>query len=453
MAVYKIKKGLDIPINGIPKRETITVNPSALISARPTDFLGYRPKALVQEGDRVKRGQHLFFLKKFEEIKFRSPGGGVVKEIRLGPRRVVTDIVIELDSGEEEEETFDKWEESKLKNTEREHIIDHMLNGGIWPYLRQRPFGKIARPENVPQAIFINAMNTEPLTMDQSLYLGDRYEDFLWGVNVLRTLTEGKLYLILDGNRPEDFNALSKTPDIDIHHFKGPHPAGLTGVHIRLLEPVKPGKTIWYLKAADLVSVGSFFRTGRYPVERMISVGGPRIKNPVHCMTRLGVSFESLLADNIDAGSSRIVSGSILSGRAAEMNDFVGFYDWSCTVLPETDKREFMGWGMPGFHRYSALPLFASALMPWKKYDLDTRKHGGVRAIVNIGAWEEVFPFDIHLSYLLRAILAEDIEEAESLGLLELTEEDVALCTFIDPCKIEIGKIIRQGLDQYENEL
>jgi len=451
MTVFTIKKGLDIKISGKPELTLETAPVSKLVALRPVEFLGSKPKLLVKEGDRVKVGQALFFSKVIPAVKFGSPGGGIVKEIRRGKRRVITQLVIEREQ-EEEWENFGSWDESKLSSASASDIKDFILNAGFWPVIRQRPFGKIADPQQLPKAIFINGMATEPLDCDPSIAIDNRESEVQSGVNILKKLTKGNVYLTLNGNRKAPA-ILSNIQNATSHHFKGPHPSGLVGTHIRYIDPIKPGEVVWYLSVADVIAIAELFKTGKYPVHRIIALSGEGVTAPKHYKIRRGAQLSTLLDGNVQTGEYRYISGSILSGTEVDNDGFFGFYDTVCTVIPNAYKRDFMGWAMPGWKKYSIFNSFGSCLMLRKQYNLDTRLNGGVRPIVNIGAWEKMFPIDIHLSYLIRAVLAEDIEEAESLGLLELTEEDVALCTFACPSKMELGEIIRMGLDLYEKEV
>ncbi len=450
MAVFTIKKGVDIPLVGKPENELLNSPDINMVALKPSDFPGVRPKMTVQVGDRVKIGQELFHSKNFPEIKFRSPGGGVIHEIERGHRRAIMAIKVALDESEEWEK-FETWDDARVASATGDSIREHILEGGIWPFFRQRPLAKMARPDRLPKAIYINGMDTEPLAANQNLFLKDKKDDFAFGIKILKKLTEGKVYLSLKHgeNAGEVYPSLD---GVDVHHFKGPHPAGLVGLHILKIDPIAPSETVWYLRAVDVLAIADFFKNGLFPTQRMVALSGSGFTERKHYMVRLGASVADLAKGRVGDGNYRFLSGSVLSGTEIDENGFVGFYDTTITAIPDSNKRELFGWGMPGWKKYSLCRAFASSLIPGRKYDLDTRLRGGVRPIVNVGAWDKVFPYDIHLSYLIRAILIEDLEEAESLGLLEIAEEDVALCTFACPSKMELGEIVRQGLDLYEKE-
>ncbi len=450
MAVFNIKRGLDIPLAGKPGSDLETAPSPPVIALKPSDFLGVKPRILVKEGDRVRCGTPLFCAKHLPDIVFVSPGAGTVQQIVRGFRRAVVEMVIELDQSEEWI-VHDNWDTQQIRSAQAEVLIRSMMAGGVWPMLRQRPLGKIADPNRRPQAIYINGMDTEPLAADPDIIMTGRESEFRMGVEILKRLTDGAVYLTLKYGS----NAIPAYQNLDgviIHHFKGPHPAGLVGTQIRFIEPIKPGQVIWYLRAVDVVHIAEFFHTGRFPVQRVLAVSGSGLTDRKYLRTRLGVPVSTLVANRESDGVHRYISGSVLSGTTVQRNGFMGFYDTTCTVLPDEEKRELFGWGMPGLKKFSIFNTFASSLFPLREYEMDTRTNGGLRPIVNIGAWDRVFPLDIHLSYLIRAILAGDLEEAESLGLLELTEEDVSLCTFACASKIELGEIIRKGLDLYEAE-
>jgi Na+-transporting NADH:ubiquinone oxidoreductase subunit A len=448
MAVFTVKNGLDIKIAGAPGKHLDTMPIPQSVALKPVEFKGVKPKLLVKEGDPVKVGQPLFYDKNKPDVLFGSPGGGVVKAIQRGHRRVITAFIIEL-NGTEDWIEFEPVTESGLMDITRESIVERLLKGGVWPVFRQRPFGKIPDPKLIPRSIFVNGMDTEPLAGDPDVAVEGRETDLQFGFKLLKKLTEGTLYLTLKAGHNPAYAAME---DLCVHHIKGPHPAGLAGTHIRLIEPLKQGETVWTLRTSDVAAVGSFFRTGRYPVDRVVALSGEGINEPGHLATRVGAPVAALTDGRIKDGEYRIISGTVLMGTAVDSDGYMGLYDTVCTVVPESSKRDFMGWAMPGWKKFSLFKAYCSSLIPWKTFPFDTRLNGGVRPIVNIGAWEKVFALDIHLSYLVRAILAEDLEEAESLGLLEVTEEDVALCTLVCPSKMELGDIIRSGLDLYEKE-
>ncbi|MCD4654733.1 NADH:ubiquinone reductase (Na(+)-transporting) subunit A, partial [bacterium] len=374
-------------------------------------------------------------------------------EIRRGARRAIMEIVITPDPDEREiKESFRVWSGSDIESGTPEDLRKHLLNSGLWPLIQMRPLAKTARPGSQPAAIFINAMSTAPLQAKTTLLLQNRAEDFITGVTALQKFNAGKTYLTVHKNDAPVPGADS-LKNVETHTFSGPHPSGLPGLHIRKIQPLKRGETIWTIRAEDAADIGSFLRTGQFPTERIIALVGSQVNKPQYLRTRVGADLPTLTKGRIDDSVPvRYINGDVLSGITTNPVNHLGIHHSTITIIPEGNTRDFMGWGMPGFTSYSAMRTFASCLLPQKKRNLDTRTHGGKRPIVDIGQWGKVFPFDIHLSYLIRAIQAEDIEEAEALGLLELAEEDVALCSFIDPSKLELCDIIRRGLNLYEAE-
>ncbi|MBN1550482.1 Na(+)-translocating NADH-quinone reductase subunit A [bacterium] len=450
MAVYTVRRGKDLKIAGAPSPQELKVDDPPVLGVKPVDFLGIKPKLLIRENDRVVTGQPLFYAKGHEKLMFCSPGCGIVTAIRRGARRVITEIEVTR-SGAEDSETFRVFRESELANISVEELSAHLMHGGMWPYIRQRPFGKIANPSISPAVIFINGMDTEPLAADPCILMDGREEDFRMGVRVLQEFTHGPIYLTLPLKTTGD-PPFAQVAGVTVHHFTGPHPSGLVGTHIRHIRPLKPAEIAWTLRAVHVADIGSFIRTGKYPVHRTVAISGTGVAETGYVHTRLGVPVSALIEHRVKDEWVRYISGTVLTGSQVEKTGYLGFYDNTLTVIPESEKRDFMGWAMPGWRKYSLLKAYASCVNPSKTYHLDTRINGGVRAIVNIGAWERVFALDVHISYLIRAILAEDLEEACDLGLLEVTEEDVALCTFACPSKMELGEIIRKGLDLYEKE-
>lgn len=453
MTHHTIRRGLNIPLKGVPATVIEDASTPSTVALRTADSIGYKFKVAVEIGDAVARGQVLCSTRQFPEIVFRSPAGGTIREIRRGARRAVEEIIIEPDQGDQEQaEVFETWTHQMLAAADAETVGQALLDSGLWPLIQQRPLAKIARPDTQPVAVFINGMATAPLQAKPSVLLQDRQDDFVMGVLALQRVASGKTYLCLAPDH-DPIPGADTLDNVEIHTFSGPHPAGLSGVHIRHIQPLRQNETAWTVRAEDVADIGYFLRTGDFPTERMIALAGPSVKQPSYLRTRCGADLASVVSDRLDQSEPlRYLNGDVLSGTMTAIENHLPIHGSTITVLPEGNTRNFMGWAMPGFSYYTALRTFAAGFLPKRDTSLDTRIHGGIRPIVDIGQWEKVFPFDIHLSYLLRAIQAEDIQEAEALGLLELSEEDVALCTFIDPSKMELCEIIRHGLDLYEAE-
>lgn len=449
MKNHTIRQGLDIPLSGAPNTVVADSPSPATVALRTADIIGLKFKLSVNEGESVRQGQLLCRARQYPDIVFRAPAGGRIRTIRRGNRRAIEEIVIEPDNAAGSEE-FRVFSDADLADVPVDELRAVLLDSGLWPLIMQRPFGKIARPDSNPVAVFINAVATAPLAAQPDVLLMGRETDLAFGVRALSRFSSGKTYVSVHGNRPP-VPGVSALKDVDSHTFYGPHPSGCTGVHIRVIQPLKRGETAWSVRAVDAADIGLFLRTGRFPAERIIALAGSEVEAPRYYRTRSGASLRSIIEGRIVKDRPvRMINGDVLTGTRTDIDAHLGLHQSMITVIPEGTARDFMGWGMPGFKRYSAFRTFASALMPKRPVVLDTRLHGGVRPIVNIGQWEKVFPFDIYLSHLIRAIQAGDIQEAESLGLLELAEEDVALCAFVDPSKMEVTDIIRRGLDLYE---
>ena len=450
MTTYTIKKGFDIRLAGAPEARLDQAPEPLLVGVRPTEFPGVKAKPTVAEGDRVKTGDVLFLHKKDHDLQFRSPATGKVTKVELGARRALQLIEISVEPDEFAE--IETVEAGELGTLDRAELVRRLKRAGLWPILRQRPVGRMCDEEKVPVAIFVNGMDTEPLAADPAVACMGQGADLQAGIDLLRALTGGKVYLTVSADRtmPDEFKNLN---GVEVHQFGGPHPAGLVGTHLYHLQPLGDGEVAWYLKAQEACVLGSWVRNGRYPAARTVAVAGTAMPTRQYYRTRQGAALMTLTGGTPLAGAVRVINGTVLSGEAVDPKDFLGFHASTLTAIPDGgDARDMFGWALPQFGKRSASRAVLSWLMPRSEYDLDARLNGGPRPIVNIGSWEQVMPLDIHPTYLVRAIQAGDLEEAISLGLLEVTEEDVALCTFVDPCKIEVGEIIRKGLDMFEAE-
>lgn len=451
--VIKIKKGLDLPIAGKPEQKIFEdggqVRSVAVIGQ---DFHGLRPSLQVQEGDRVKLGQALFVDKQHPEIKYTSPGCGVVKAIHRGARRVLQSVVIELDG--DEEETFAQYPAQSLANLTAAQVKENLLSSGLWTCLRTRPYGKVPAPDSVPHSIFVTAIDTNPLAADPTVVLAERVEDFLSGLKVISHLTPGKVFVCRSA-KSDRFPAI-EAEKVEAVGFDGPHPAGLPGTHIHFLDPVSAKKTVWYLDYQAVLAIGALFTTGRLNVERVISLAGPVVRRPRLLRTRAGASLEDLTYGEIACeGPYRVISGSVLNGRKAQgWAAFLGHYHRQVTVLEEYRQRELFGWieMKGGEHKFSLLDVFLLRRQKPQAYRLTTALCGSPRAIIPIGVYERVMPLDILPTQLLRALVVGDTDMAQALGCLELEEEDLALCTFVDPGKHNFGPVLRRNLTQIEKE-
>ncbi len=449
MAHIKIKKGHNIRISGQPKKVVLEAIQSTQLKVIPLDYKGIKPKLMVKVGDEVNIGTPLYYDKLQPTVKFSSPGSGTISDIKYGERRRIEEIVISLED-KEEFETFKKYDESEITVLNSDDIKGQLLASGLWVAIRQRPFSKIANPETTPKSIFISAYSTAPLAPSQEYLLAENVEGFQSGLNILSKLTSGKVNLVID--KKSNFEPFVNAKNVEIHTVSGPHPAGNVGIHIHHIDPIKQGDVVWVVSPQDVKAIGELFLTGKYPTTKLVAVGGSCVEKHHYIRTRRGAVIGDLLKDNPAKDDVRIITGDVLTGRKTTIDSSVGFYDELITIIPEGRKRRFMGWALPGFDRYTLSNSFLSKMTGNKEFSLDTNQNGGERAIVPFGSWESVLPMDILPTFLVKSILARDIEEMEKLGIYECDEEDFALCAFSCPSKLEITEIIRQGLELMEKE-
>jgi Na+-transporting NADH:ubiquinone oxidoreductase subunit A len=448
MGVIKIKKGLNVPISGEPEQVIYDAPSVSRVAVLGHDFVGMKPTMEVAEGDSVKLGQPLFTDKKMPSIKYTSPGAGRIAAILRGDKRALVSVVVQLEG--DDHVHFDFFAEAEITGMSREKVKQLLIDSGLWVALRARPFSRVANPDAVPHSIFVTAMDTNPLAPSVETILQGRENDFQNGLKVLSRLTDSKVYLCQSPGAKLPTIALK---NLAVEQFDGPHPAGLAGTHIHFLDPVSAAKTVWHIGAQDVTAVGKLFTTGRLDVERVISLAGPSVKKPRLLRTRLGASLAELTQDELTPGNNRVISGSVLSGfAAAEANSFLGRYHQQATVLREGGDRHFLGWMSPGFNLFSIKNIVASKLFPHKKFAFTTAVNGGPRAIVPSGSYEAVMPLDILPTPLLRMLAIHDVEESEKLGCFELDEEDLALCTYVCPSKIDHGQNLRDTLTLIEKE-
>ncbi len=445
----KITKGLNLPITGTPEQvidKRSTVRSVALIGR---DYVGLKPTMLVNEGDRVKLGQVLFTDKKNPGVNFTSPGGGTVKAINRGNKRVLQSVVITLDS--EEEETFAAFDAGELGQLDRDKAKENLLASGLWTALRTRPYSKIPAPDSTPHSIFVTAMDSNPLAAKADVVIREHPEDFVNGVSVLSRLTDGPVYIC---KYPDADIPTGNGNRIQVATFDGPHPAGLVGTHVHFLDPVGPSKTIWHLNYQDVIAIGKLFTTGRLWVESTISLAGPPVLKPRLRRVRVGASTDDLLHDELQDIECRAISGSIYSGRRASgWASFLGRYHNQLSVLAEGRQRDLFGWIVPSKKKFSFLNVYLSCFSRGtQKFPLTTTQNGSPRAMVPIGVYEDMMPLDILPTQLLRSLIVRDTDMAQKLGCLELDEEDLALCSFVCVGKYDYGPILRENLNQIERE-
>jgi Na+-transporting NADH:ubiquinone oxidoreductase subunit A len=451
---FRIRRGLDLPITGLPQQGQAaepSINRVALLGM---DYVGMKPTMEVQVGDQVLRGQTLFTDKKTAGVRYTSPVAGRVVEINRGEKRAFQSVVIEA-AGDGQFGFSNSFVNRDLSGATREAVRDLLVETGLWTALRRRPYSKVPALDEQPSSICVQAMDTNPLAVDAAQLIAQHPLDMRTGLQLLKKLTKGKVYCCTaPGTQVEGLaQGNSSIEGVELAVFEGPHPAGLPGTHIHLLDPVGLNKAVWYINYQDVLAIGRLFRTGELWTTRVISIAGPQVENPQLVRCPIGSSLEELTRGRLKPGDNRVISGSVLCGRASTgPTAYLGRYHQQVSVIAEGTQREFLGWQKPGFDKFSVKPIFASALAEGLRFAFTTNTNGSRRALIPIGAFEAVLPLDIEPTYLLRSLLTNDTEQAQLLGALELDEEDLALCSFVDPGKHEFGPILRQVLTTIERE-
>lgn len=454
MIEHHLKKGYTIKLAGKARPEIAETQKPKLFALQPNKFPGVKPKLEVDIGDEVKIGSILFHDKNQPEVKFVSPASGKIKEINRGERRTLLEVVVDRD-GKDEAIDFGAKTKEEIQNLKADEIKKMLLDGGVWPYMRQRPYAKIADPNAVPRDIFISAMDTAPLAPEQSILLKGSEDYLQMGIDILNKLTDGNVYLSADGTDQELHSMFDSLYGVEKHSFFGKHPVGNLSVHIHHIKPLNVDEIVWTVNAVDLVEIGKFLLTGQFPTERIIAVAGSSVKEESrkYYKTWLGANIQSLITEgDLNEVDVRYISSNVLTGRKIPENGYISFKHRMITVIPEGRDREFFGWLTPGLKHESFSRTFLSKFFPSNEYVKDTRIHGGKRAFIQTGDYEKMLPMDILPSHLVKSIIAEDIEEMIALGLLEVDAEDFALCTYICPSKIDFGEYILKGLEMLEKE-
>jgi len=450
--LIKTKKGLDLPITGGPEQAIFSnAGASSTVALLGPDYVGLKPSIKVSEGDKVKLGDVLFADKDYPEVVYTSPASGIVKSINRGERRSLASVVVSISGNDSVK--FKSYSAGKLASLTREEVKEGLLVSGMWTSLRTRPYSKVPDPSAIPNSLFITAIDTSPLAANPEVVIADRANDFQNGLVVVSKLTNGQVFLC---KAPTATIELPKLDRLEVAEFEGPHPAGLVGTHIHFLDPVGPTKTVWHLDYQSVIAIGALFTSGKLSVERVVSLAGSMITHPRLVRTRVGASLGDLIRGQVKDGKEvRVISGSVLFGRQAEgWSDYLGRFSNQVTVIAENREREFMGWINPMGNKFSFLNVLMSSLPKerGRKLSFSTTKYGSPRAIVPVGVFEDVLPMDILPTQLLRYLVVGDTDMAQSLGCLELDEEDLALCTFVDPGKHDFGPVLRTNLTQIEKE-
>jgi Na+-transporting NADH:ubiquinone oxidoreductase subunit A len=446
--MFHLKRGLNLPLSGAPEQVINPGKPVRHVALLGDDYVDLKPRFSVQEGEHVALGQCLFIDKKNPGVCFTAPGAGEVIKIQRGAKRKFEAIIIRVDG--EEKRTFPIPKGYGPDGIAGEDIRDIMVKSGLWTTLRTRPYDKIPPIDSIPNSLFITAMDTRPLAADPAVIIGERKEDFLLGLKMVQRLAP-TTYLCTDGSP----NIPGRDIGGIIHsEFHGPHPAGLPSTHIHFLDPVHQKKTVWLIGYPDVIAVGHLFRTGRLMTERIVSLAGPAMENPRLIRTRTGASLEELCPGEAENNEIRLLSGSVLNGReCTKANLFLGRYHHQVCALNEGDGRGLFSWMMPGRDRFSTKRLFFSSFMKSRKtFAMNTAAWGGRRVIFPLGVYDEVMPLDFVITSLLKSLATDDLEKAAALGVLELVEEDLALCSFVCPGKNDFGPMLRAMLTRIDRE-
>jgi len=444
--VIKLRKGLNIKLQGKAEEKLETLPTPSTVAIKPTDFPGLIPKLSVKAGSEVKTGDALFYDKYYPDVVLTAPMGGIVKSVNRGERRRILEIVIEpgADKGAVD---FGSADPASLNSDE---VKNKLLKSGLWPFLRRRPYGITASPADKPKAIFISTFDTSPLAPNYNFILEGQLKSFQTGVNALAKLTEGKVHLGV--NKGSIFNSVK---NVEINEFEGPHPAGNVGVQIHHVAPIAKGEVVWTINVQDVLFIGRLFETGKVDFTKTIAMSGSEIKKPQYYKTIIGAPVSELTDGKITDTDykQRIISGNVLTGEKVKRENYLGFFDSQITVIPEGDEYEFLGWASLGVKKFSASKTFMSSLLPNKQYKMNANLHGGERAFVLTDQYDKVVPMDVLPVILLKAILANDIDKMEQLGIYEIVEEDFALCEYICTSKIKVQDIVRSGIDTMIKEL
>ena len=449
--MIKIKKGLNIPINGEPTDDINVSKNCRSVAILGDDYVGMKPTMLVEEGEEVKLGQPLFEDKKNPGVIFTSPAGGKVESINRGERRALQSVVIEISKTEHSIE-FNSYSDTEISQVSTEEIKKQLIDSGMWTSFRTRPYSKIPNINSLPANLFISALDTQPLSPNPEFIINLKLESFNFGLTVLRKLLDCPIHISFGDNSSLP---ISEDDNINLHTFSGPHPAGLVGTQMHFISPASLSNINWSLGYQDVIAIGELFKTGQISVQRIISIAGPQVINPSYFQTRLGACTDEITAGELTQRENRIISGSVISGREAiGPYAYLGRYHNQISVVaePNSKDREFMNWLTPGPRKFSKIPLFLSSLFPNKIFKFKALMNGSDRPIVPIGVYEEVLPLRVLPAMLLRNVVLMDTEKIQALGGLELDEEDLSLCSFVCPGKYDFGSLLRAGLTKIELE-
>lgn len=447
--VIKLKKGLDIKLNGASEKVVKPQEPCSFYAVKPTDFRGLTPKLVVKIGDDVKAGDALFYDKMHPQIQITSPVSGKVEAINRGERRKLLEVVIKAN----DQIVYRDFGTGDVNQMSRDEVISRLLESGVWPSIKQRPYDIIAIPSTTPKAIFVSGFDSAPLAIDYELVLTGQEKELQAGFDCLKVLCGRNVNVNLEASTANS-SILAKMKNVDINFFEGKHPVGNVGIQIHHLNPINKGDLVWVVNIQDVATIGRLFNEGHYNAQKIIALSGSEVSRPMYYKTISGASIAALTAGKLkNQVHQRIISGDVLTGTQVSEQGYLSYYSNQVTVIPEGDHYEFMGWASPGFGKFSASRLFPSFLCSKKSYTLDANYHGEARAFVVSGQYESVLPMDIYPVFLLKAILAKDIDKMEQLGIYEIAPEDLALCEVVCTSKTPVQAIVSQGIELMMKEL
>ena len=439
--IVKISKGANIKLIGSAEKVLGNIEIPASFAVCPTNFHGLIPKLSVKVGDKVKAGSPLFFDKYNEQIKFTSPISGEVTEIIRGAKRKILEVKLKADA-------VLAYEQFEVIAASADDVKTALLNSGLWPFVKQRPYDIVANPADAPKAIHITCIDSSPLAADYEFLIQGQEDVFQAGIDAIAKLTLGKVHLNVNANAG---GAFASAKNVQINKISGPHPAGNVGIQVHHIDPVNKGEIVWVLRAPDVFAIGKLFKEGKYDVSKVVALAGSKVSSPKYYKILPGASIKEMFGNEINEGA-RVISGNVLSGEDVSIDGYVGFYDYQICAIPEGGEDEMFGWMAPGFNKFSLSKTFFSWLTPNKEYDLNTNINGEERAFVVTGEYEKVFPMDILPVFLLKSMITEDIDSMEGLGVYEVAPEDFALCEYGCTSKIEAQKVVRKALDLVKQE-
>ena len=434
----KLRKGLDIKLAGVAEKVVENAPMAASYAVSPLDYENVTPKLLVKVGDKVEAGSALFFDKNNPRILFTSPVSGVVSAINRGEKRKLLNVAVEPD----QEQVYKALPMVDVAKAEREEIVEMLLASGLWTRIVERPYGVIANPEAKPKAIFVSAFDSAPLAPDYNFILKEEKAAVEAGMALLARLTDGKVHL---SARKGDEGFMAEVKGVEYHTFEGKHPAGNVGIQIHHIDRIAKGDIVWTVNIQDVAMIGRSILAGKLDMSKTVAVAGSEAQKPMYKRIIAGAAIESIVGKQ--PASVRVISGDVLTGVKTDADGYIAAGANVVTLIPEGDKYELLGWAMPRFHRFSVSRAYFSWLFPKKEYKLDTNLNGGERPFVVTGLYENYLPMDVYVSYLLKAILVGDLDKMENLGLYEVLPEDLALCEFVDPSKIDMQQIVRNGIN------